>query len=182
MRDCVFHLLIEGRGQPQYWLHVEAAATATLLDLDRFLRDIWVECCGHLSAFTIGQTSFSVSPDEEFDDESMDVALGQVLGPGLKFRYEYDFGSTTELILNVLSVREGVVGDEAVQLLAENDPPLITCQCGKPAVRVCAQCMWEGAGWLCRDCADKHACGEEMLLPVVNSPRVGMCAYTGRPC
>lgn len=24
-----------------------------------------------------------------------------------------------------------------------------------------------------------HECGEDMLLPVVNSPRVGMCDYTG---
>jgi hypothetical protein len=28
-------------------------------------------------------------------------------------------------------------------------------------------------------CAGGHECGEEMLLPVVNSPRVAMCGYTG---
>jgi hypothetical protein len=45
------------------------------------------------------------------------------------------------------------------------EPPLISCEvCGKPATEVCA---------------GEHECGEEMLLPVVNSPRVGMCGYTG---
>lgn len=29
---------------------------------------------------------------------------------------------------------------------------------------------------------DTHDCGEEMLLPVINSPRVGTCAYSGGIC
>jgi hypothetical protein len=61
-----------------------------------------------------------------------------------------------------------------------NTPPLILCNvCGKPATEVCAQCIYDGEGWLCDDCAVEHEGGEEMLLPVVNSSRVGMCAYTG---
>jgi len=32
---------------------------------------------------------------------------------------------------------------------------------------------------VCEGCAGEHECGEEMLLPVVNSPRVGMCGYEG---
>ena len=43
----------------------------------------------------------------------------------------------------------------------------------------CAQCIYEGGGWLCEACAKSHECGEEMLLPVVNSPRVGTWGYTG---
>ena len=34
-------------------------------------------------------------------------------------------------------------------------------------------------GWLCQSCADEHECGEDMLLPVVNSPRTGVCGYAG---
>jgi len=48
-----FHLVVEGHYAPAYWIHLSAPANATLKDLDRFLRDIWLECCGHLSAFTI---------------------------------------------------------------------------------------------------------------------------------
>jgi hypothetical protein len=36
----------------------------------------------------------------------------------------------------------------------------------------CSQWIYEGTGWLCHACAPEHEGGEEMLLPVVNSPRV----------
>ncbi|MDI6856684.1 MAG: hypothetical protein QMD21_07890, partial [Candidatus Thermoplasmatota archaeon] len=99
----------------------------------------------------------------------MDIHLGRVLTPGLKFRYEYDFGTTTELALKVVAEREGKIVDETIRLLARNDPPLITCDvCGKIATQVCSECIWSGKGWLCDKCARKH-----------NSPRVGMCGYTG---
>jgi len=32
---------------------------------------------------------------------------------------------------------------------------------------------------LCDECAKQHACGMDMLLDVVDSPRVGECGYTG---
>ena len=100
-----FLLKVEGRFQPEYWMFLEAPATATLLNLDGFLRSTWLECCGHLSAFTIGDKTYA--PDagadfREFDDESMEIPLADVLTPGLKFRHDYDFGSTTELMLQVL--------------------------------------------------------------------------------
>src|SRR5712691_1976627 len=102
----VFHLLVEGGRDPKYWLHLEVPATATLHDLDGFLRHIWLECCGHLSMFMIGKTRYCVQlfgdqPDFDtgFDERDMNVELGKVLHPGLKFSYEYDFGSTTALTL-----------------------------------------------------------------------------------
>jgi hypothetical protein len=49
----ILHLKVEGQYQPMYWLHVEIPARATLEDLDRFLRAVWLECCGHLSSFDI---------------------------------------------------------------------------------------------------------------------------------
>lgn len=65
-------------------------------------------------------------------------------------------------------------------MLARNHPHEIECSyCGKPATHVCRECIYDDGGWLCDDCTEKHECGEEMLLPVVNSPRVGVCAYTG---
>jgi hypothetical protein len=108
------------------------------------------------------------------------VTLGTLLSPGATLRYEYDFGTTTELTIKVAAVRRGPADAEFIRLLARNDPPEVPCEsCGRPAARICSQCIFEGGGWLCRACARKHKCGEEMLLPVVNSPRVGMCGYTG---
>lgn len=176
----VFHIVAEGRYLPEYWMHIEVPTNGTLEDLDDFLRTTWLECCGHLSAFTVEGKRYTLEPDEWFDDEDMDIALGRVLGPGMKSYYEYDFGTTTELTLRVASEREGEIRRKSIRLLARNDPPSITCgSCGRIATQVCTQCMWSGEGWLCDDCAGEHGCGEEMLLPVVNSPRVGMCAYAG---
>ncbi|MDI6639327.1 MAG: hypothetical protein QMD78_00715 [Methanocellales archaeon] len=181
---------MEGRYLPEYWMHLEAPVSTTLEDLDDFLRDTWVECCGHMSAFIIEGARYTTGLgidamwinffglDAERD---MDVALGEMLVSGTKFSYEYDFGTTTELALKVVAEREGnKIGSEPILLLAKNEPPLITCDvCGKIATQVCTECIFSGKGWLCDKCALEHKCGEEMLLPVVNSPRVGMCGYTG---
>ncbi|MDD4580331.1 MAG: hypothetical protein PHF80_06615 [Methanothrix sp.] len=43
----------------------------------------------------------------------------------------------------------------------------------------CCVCSGESTGRVCDECGKTHECGEDMLLPVVNSPRVGMCDYTG---
>ena len=179
-KSKTLHLVAEGRYSPNYWMHLEVPAAAKLAELDDFLRQIWLECCGHMSAFTVEGKNYSVAPMADFDDESMDVKLNEVIRPGMKFYHEYDFGTTTELALKVLSEGETEPGGELIRVLARNDPPPIECQsCGKPATQVCTVCIWSGEGWLCDECAGEHECGEEMLLPVVNSPRVGMCAYTG---
>ncbi len=186
----VLHLVVEGHGLPEYWMHLQALADAPLKALDDFLRDTWLECCGHLSAFRIrGKTYELDALDELLDDVGeegegpslrMDVALGKVLGPGLTFNHEYDFGTTTALKLRVVSAREERARGQSIRLLARNDPPAIACEsCGKPATQVCSQCICDGGGWLCAGCGRTHECEQEMFLPVVNSPRVGMCGYTG---
>lgn len=175
----VFHLVIEGRHLPHYWLHLEVPADATLIHLDSFLREIWLECCGHLSAFSIGKDTFNVAPEGP-GERGMNMALSDVLRVGTVFYHEYDFGTTTELRLRVIGERQGIVRRKAVQVLARNNPPPTPCHgCGKTATQVCGICIWEDEGWLCDTCAASHKCGEDMLLPVVNSPRVGMCGYTG---
>jgi hypothetical protein len=62
-----------------YWLDLEIKASATLRDLDQFLRDIWLECCGHLSMFKIGNTHYNIYQDEDelgFDlDEETEAIL-----------------------------------------------------------------------------------------------------------
>ena len=53
------HLVVGGRYAPMYWLHLDASAEATLEDLDGYLRKCWLECCGHRSAFRLGERSGS---------------------------------------------------------------------------------------------------------------------------
>jgi len=154
-----------------YWMHLKVAADAELGDLDRFLRDIWLECCGHMSAFSI-----------DGEEVEMDEKVEDVFKPGLELLHEYDFGSTTELVIKVIDRYEGPMPKgKKIEILARNEAPEIPCsECGAiPAVQICTECVWDGKGWLCKACAKKHKCDEDMLLPVVNSPRTGVCGYTG---
>jgi len=181
-----FHLVVEGYRLPMYWMHLDVVAGTTLATLDRFLRDIWLECCGHLSAFEIGGVRYSV--DEaiyEWDrgsQKNMQVRLDQVLHPGQTCSYEYDFGSTTELTVKVILEQEVDMKGKTIQVLARNNLSMIPCDvCGGPATSTCSQCIYEeDKGYLCDACAKDHECGEEMLLPRVNSPRAGVCGYTGQ--
>lgn len=178
----LFHLLIEGHYLPHYWIHLEITASSPLQTLDDFLRATWVECCGHLSKFIIQKQVYSSDyvNDQELYDAGTNVRLQSVLRPDLRFGYSYDFGTPTDLTLTVLSERVGRLPKGSFQILARNSPPLITCDsCKQPATQVCGICIWEGRGWLCSKCAKNHKCGEDMLLPVVNSPRVGICGYHG---
>jgi len=160
-------------------LHVEADAKAMLRDVDHFLRGIWLECCGHLSAFTIQGNRYTSHP-EGMEDPGLEIPLKKVFTPGQKIVYEYDFGSTTELSVRVLSEGKGPGEDPPIRLLARNDPPSFSClECGKPAMLVCTQCASSEEAALCQKCAQEHECGEEMALPLVNSPRAGVCGYTG---
>ncbi|UCF90691.1 MAG: hypothetical protein JSW39_20745 [Desulfobacterales bacterium] len=156
-----------------YFLHLLIAEDATLEYFDAFLRNIWLECCGHLSAFS----------HQRFGDEiSMKRKIKEVFAPDTKLMYQYDFGSTTELSVKNIAIFDGTIeGGKKISLLARNAQPQFPCdECRqKPAVQICTECQWDDRGWLCEDCAQNHACGDEMFLPVVNSPRTGVCGYAG---
>src|SRR5918995_1265810 len=46
-------LRVQG-GAQMFWLDLVATQEAELRDIDRLLRHIWLECCGHLSEFYVG--------------------------------------------------------------------------------------------------------------------------------
>jgi len=183
-RTPLFHLLVEARGATMYWLHIEMPADATLAALDAFLRRIWLECCGHLSMFRIDGVTYTARPKSESfgfresEEKGLRSRVDSVLGPGDACVYSYDFGSTTELVIRVAGASEGA--PRGTRLLARNLPPDIACSvCDRTATSVCTACMSDLDGWLCARCVKNHGCGEEYLLPVVNSPRVGVCGYSG---
>ncbi len=162
-------LRIKATGAPRYWIHLEIRADAKLRHLDAFLRQLWLECCGHLSAFSIGERELPMS-----------ASAGAVLGTiGATFQYEYDFGDTTALDGNVWMTRQGEIGRDPVRLLARNDSITWMCaECGSPAAVVCPYCPEDGMFCETHGAAHEHA-REEAYLPVVNSPRMGVCGYTG---
>ncbi len=226
-------LVIEARYRREYWLYLTVPPDVSLEKIDSFLRDIWVECCGHLSAFDFNNTTYLSEPEDEGDDleesddleegddleesddsdegddleasltqkfedifqklgfpadnmkepwptfkeRDMAIPLQKVVHKGDKMKYQYDFGSTTELTLRVLD--EDVRGpEEGITVVARNDRPQLDCEeCGQPAELVATD--WNYVLY-CASCADKLGDEEkDFLLPVVNSPRMGVCDYCG---
>ena len=101
-----FELLLYGAYNKDYWLIIQIKENATLDDLDRFIRDIWVECCGHLIVFEIVGVSYEREPDD-------------------------DFGSTTEIMVKVLDHYSAQKQNEKVVILSRNNPPEFACSiCG----------------------------------------------------
>jgi hypothetical protein len=111
-------------------------------------------------------------------ETSMRSPLSRVADVGTKFKHEYDYGSTTLLSLKVVGFWDRATPENKVQLLARNDPPEINCGICETqlATQICTGC---DEVWLCDPCSESHECGEDCLLPVVNSPRAGVCAYSG---
>lgn len=167
--SALVQLRVEAAGDPRYWLYVEGGFAATLRQLDALLRRVWLECCGHMSGFRSGQRELAMS-------SKLGVTF---VDPGQRFSYEYDFGSTTALRGQVPGSREGSVGRAPVRLLARNDPLQWHCEnCTQPATIVCPFCIDSGACLFCDEHAREHPCAEEgVYLPVVNSPRMGVCGY-----
>jgi hypothetical protein len=177
---------------PEYWIYLEMDGSRALEELDQFLRDTWVECCDHLSCFTIHGTEHEAAPfmggpapSSLFGfgrpkKKSMEALVFRIFSPGLEFHYEYDYGSTTELDLRILWEREGPRQEKhAVRILARNAPPSLPCvKCGKAGEFICPECSGEGKAY-CKQCLRKHPCGDDTALPLVNSPRAGVCGYTG---
>ena len=182
----LLHLLVRDAHGCGCWLHLEMNGQATLWDLDWYLRRIWLDCCGHMSGFRIGDREFLESLDD-FDDglvEDINVQADAVLSRGLAFTHQYDFGTTTETRLRVVDERTGKPTTEGpIALMARNEPVPIPCSaCGRPASVICLDCHY-------RDFPSGYACDEHVALHVghddygelrvFNSPRTGVCAYSG---
>ena len=158
----------------EMFLHLLVKGDAPMKTIDGFLRDIWLECCGHLSGF--GHKNFKIKMKDLVED---------VFQPKIKIFHDYDYGTTTRVFLNakkqyLLNLKEKII------LLSRNEPLKIICtSCKKnPAINICTVCCYEEIAFFCKKCSAKHAetCedfADYAEMPVVNSPRMGECGYTG---
>ena len=86
--------------------------------------------------------------------------------------------ASTKRVARPLGVAPGARGATKMQVLARNDQPHRPCAIsGVRATKPCALCHQHADNdcWYRDGCASQHTCS---FLPVVNSPRVGLCAYT----
>ena len=169
-QECVL-LKIEGAYEKNYWLYVDIPPKSPLSSLDRFLRDIWLECCGHMSAFRAAKSGWGDEISESRTVGSFEV--------GDKIVHEYDFGSTTETLITFVGKTKRPPQRNAVRLLARSVPPKFLCaDCGAEAAYIDTEAMYDSENpFYCEKCAGNR--DEDMLLPVTNSPRMGVCGYCG---
>ena len=187
---------VTNSGSVVYWMYVRVGSKASLDDLDTLIRDTWVECCQHLSAFTSKTASYdSAEPgggySGDLESKSMDANAISVLSSEGPLGYEYDFGTPTSLTVKMVCPCPGEgLGEDDVEVVARNNDVPHDCGiCGAKgkAAEVCTSCMWmDKECLLCKKCAEEHEhdegqgeVDEGTFLPVVNSPRMGMCGYTG---
>jgi hypothetical protein len=113
----------------------------------------------------------------------MQWKVKSVFRRGVKLKYEYGIDPTTTLQLTLLE-EYGMSAFGLITLLSRNEPLEWLCHsCKKlPATQICTAEL-DSDSMFCDECAKKHAetCPdfEDSVLPVVNSPRMGMCDYTG---
>jgi hypothetical protein len=175
-KESLYHLRAQDAVRKEFWLDLEMRGAATMEDLDDYLRGIWLECCGHMSQFSAGGwPGAEISKKRKAD---------QVLKPGLELTHIYDFGTSSETLIKVMGMREGnPTTRHPIALMARNSKPEAQCiECDQPASHLCLECLYEHdvSGILCDEHARIHPHKEYGdPIPLVNSPRTGMCGYEG---
>lgn len=174
--ETIHHLLVQDNWQGAYWLHLEVSEKATLEDLDGYLRAIWLECCGHMSEFLFDRRDHG-------QELPMDSKIGQIFKKNIELLHIYDFGTSSETKIKCISTRRGkATTSHPIVIMARNHTPESYCsECGKPATMLCLECMYEDDDCtLCDEHAESHPHDDYGdPIPIVNSPRLGMCGYTG---
>jgi hypothetical protein len=174
--EHVFHLQVQDAYSSDFWLHLEMPASATLKDLDNYLRAIWLECCGHLSQFSFGGWGGG--------EIGMSRKLDKIFPADQPLTHIYDFGSSSETLVKFVGERDGSrLTKHPVMLMARNNSPEVVCmECDETGTYLCMECLYEDdvSGILCAKHVKDHPhdnYGEPLEL--VNSPRMGMCGYDG---
>ena len=170
------HIHIYSKYDKNMFLHLLVDSKAKFELIDDFLRDIWLECCGHLSGFRF-----------KSDEIKMNKKVGDVFLVVDKIDYDYDYGTTTSLIIKGLKTYKLPYIDQNLILLSRNEPlELICSNCELlPAEKMCSACCDQfGFLLLCKKCDKKHkkTCedyDDYAELNIVNSPRCGECGYIG---
>jgi hypothetical protein len=177
-KETLWHLRVQEAYGKEFWLDLEMRGSVSLEKLDAYLRAIWLECCGHLSKFTVGGWGGQdVGKARKADD---------IFAKETALLHLYDFGTTSETEIHVVGSRHGKpTTKHPIALMARNLMPEMFCkECNHPAAYICIECLNEadeaGTWFLCAEHAENHPHTEYgEPLPLVNSPRLGVCGYEG---
>lgn len=169
--ETLWHLRVQAAYDKDFWFDLEMRSSATLEKLDTYLRYIWLECCGHLSKFTVGGwQGYDVGKARKADD---------VFTKEPDLLHLYDFGTTSETKIHVVGCRKGKATiKHPIALMSRNNMPEMECnECGQAATHLCIECLYEadeiGTWFLCDEHAKTHPHEEYgEPVPLFNSPRM----------
>lgn len=190
INECINNLIIKKKNTNYllkindatntYWMFVVMNGNLKLSKLDNFLKDTWLECCGHLSKFTINDKEYgcdNMSYDTDEENNNMDHKIKDILEEDVVFTYEYDFGSTTELFISVIKIFNSK--NNKILIVSQNSNPKYKCNICKKfnSVKICLECQ----NTFCNKCTSnkKHTCDpdDECIFDLINSPRMADCFY-----
>jgi len=138
----------------EHWLYILVNADTTIKQLDKFLKEYWLECCGHKSVMKnfMGQ-----------------LKLTSIVKPE-NMEYEYDMGSTSFVDINyVATIKYKTKGITVVMHNVDNNVVCSTCHKNKCYCMDCNRAT-------CVDCEQKCGkCENDEFYEYVNSPRLGLC-------
>lgn len=105
--------------------------TARLKDLDGYLRDIWLECCGHMSHFSIGDAWRG----EELNDS---LTVERVFSSANTLEHVYDYGTSSNTKVKVVAARKGSpLTKHPIYLMGRNLLPEAECKVCKNRRGIC---------------------------------------------
>ncbi|HEY0739028.1 MAG TPA: hypothetical protein VGD69_29180 [Herpetosiphonaceae bacterium] len=127
----MYHLQVQDAWNGDFWLHLEMDGMARLIDLDTYLRAIWLECCGHLSQFSIGGWDGAAMPIKR--------KIADIFTPDVVVTHIYDFGTSSETLIKAVGTRTGQpLTKFPIFLMARNNPPEEVCiECSRQASALC---------------------------------------------
>ena len=85
-----------------YFIYALIGTNTKFSNIDKFLRDKWCQCCNHLSEF-----NKYIEPRKH--KKITKTKLISNFNEGDRFIYEYDFGSTTTIFIDIL---KKIVGND----------------------------------------------------------------------
>lgn len=174
--ETFYHVRVQDAYRKEFWLNLEICGSYVLEELDFYLRSIWLECCGHMSRF---------SPSRwDRGEIGMEHKMRDVFSEYSQLIHIYDFGTSSQTLVKVVGSRNGALHSKRpISLMTRNSHPKEKCiECNSRATWFCTECLMEKQVWgiLCDKHVESHPhrnYGDP--IPLINSPRLGMCAYTG---
>jgi len=159
----VVSFLSRGMCNNQYYIYAIINPKTTFATIDNYLRNKWLNCCGHLSNFECEKKQISKRATfKTYADKDI--------------IYEYDMGSTTTIYMQksilIKSDKEPLKTTYLHNVL-QNDPFKFNCKiCDKPAS------YHDGVyQFVCETHKDKA--DNYLLTQIVNSPRMGERCFDG---